>query len=408
MSLKERLNGKLNYVIPLFLFPVVATFGHAIAPNESVLFGRDWGVIGAFIFALLTFALWLPQKKVAGSWHRTQLCFFWILITAWLFQSISAHLDSRGFNTSAILFPFAIWILMAKKPSSKMLHQAFIWFLYSLVTISLLAFVLGMTDVMPNGFNFPDSAANRLPVLNDLFGVTTRWAGPFGSVNLAAPIGALLFVAGFTLKGINRVVIVSGGLGVLTLSQGRTSLAAALLALTVLLAYSKTVQNHRYAKQVRLGAGLITVSSLMLYIVLIDPTLNGRTPVWNNFLRLFTQDPLFGIGTSGLEGYLAAGVTRSEVVLYSHGHNVLIDISVRYGIFLVILTIAAFTIAAIISWRARAQDSGKTLALIVFFFTAGLAETIFSWQYFSAYTVVFIYVVTVSDQISAKKKILTR
>jgi len=141
------------------------------------------------------------------------------------------------------------------------------------------------------------------------------------------------------------------------------------------------------------------LSSLIIYIAVLDPTLAGRTPIWNNFLQLFTENPLFGIGTSGLEGYISAGLPSSEVILYSHGHNVLLDIAVRYGIFLVILTIAALTIATLISWRARTRDSGKTLALIIFLLVAGLAETIYSWQYFSVYTVVMVYIVAWSDQI---------
>jgi O-antigen ligase len=212
-------------------------------------------------------------------------------------------------------------------------------------------------------------------------------------------------VAGFTLKEINRVVIVAGGLGVLTLSQGRTSAFAALFALAVLFACSERVQKLKYKMPIRLGVGLFMFSSLIVYIAVLDPTLAGRTPIWSNFLRLFVEDPLFGIGTSGLEGYIAAGLPSTEVILYSHGHNVLLDMAVRYGVFLVILTIAALAIAGALGWRSRFADSGKTFALIVFLFVASLAETIFSWQYFSVYIVILIYVVAIAvEQHSVKKE----
>jgi len=401
----ERVLSKFNYVVPLFLIPVVATFGLAVAPNEPVFFGRDWGIIGAFAMAFIAFVLWLPYKKNQEPWSGMQLSFFTLLVTSWLFQSVSTHLDGRTYNISAFLVPAAIFLFVIKRPNSKMLRQAFIWSLYGLVIISALALVLGSSGLIPNGFEGPDSGWSRLPILGDLFNISTRWAGPFGSVNYAAPIGALLLVAGFTLKGINRVVIVAGGLGVLTLSQGRTSAFAALFALAVLFAYSERVQKLKYKMPIRLGAGLFMFSSLIVYIAVLDPTLNGRTPIWSNFLRLFVEDPLFGIGTSGLEGYIAAGLPSSEVILYSHGHNVLIDMAVRYGIFLVILTIAALTIAAIISWRARRRDSGETLALLVFLIMAGLAESIYSWQYLSVYTVVMVYLVTVPDRISVQKNL---
>ncbi len=162
--------SKLNYVIPLFLVPVAATFGLAIAPNKPVLFGRDWGIIGAFVMALCAFLLWLPYKKVQDPWSKLQRWFFSLLVVAWLFQSVRTHLDGSVFNTSAILLPLAVVMLVIKRPEPRMIQQAFICLLYGLVIISLAALILGSLGLIPNGFYGSDSGISRVPILRTHLG----------------------------------------------------------------------------------------------------------------------------------------------------------------------------------------------------------------------------------------------
>ena len=35
--------NRFNYLIPLFLIPIVGTFGHYVAPNEAIFKGQDLG-----------------------------------------------------------------------------------------------------------------------------------------------------------------------------------------------------------------------------------------------------------------------------------------------------------------------------------------------------------------------------
>ncbi len=48
---------KLNYVVPLFLIPVVGTFGHYLAPNVPIFRSQDWGIVFSFVFALFAILL---------------------------------------------------------------------------------------------------------------------------------------------------------------------------------------------------------------------------------------------------------------------------------------------------------------------------------------------------------------
>ena len=121
--------------------------------------------------------------------------------------------------------------------------------LYGLLLIGLLSLLLGEIGLTSIGFYGVDSGVWRIPLLGDIFGIETRWAGPFWSVNHAAHIGGLLLVSGFLFAGANRALISFGGLLVLTLSQGHTTLVAVLAAGLVLAAYSNAVAQSAHRIQ---------------------------------------------------------------------------------------------------------------------------------------------------------------
>jgi len=66
--------NRFNYLIPLFLIPIVGTFGHYVAPNEAIYKGQDWGIIGSFLLAGIAVLLWLP-RRFDFNWNRTHLIF---------------------------------------------------------------------------------------------------------------------------------------------------------------------------------------------------------------------------------------------------------------------------------------------------------------------------------------------
>jgi O-antigen ligase len=127
----------------------------------------------------------------------------------------------------------------------------------------------------------------------------------------------------------------------------------------------------------------------------MDPTLAFRTPIWSDYLGLAHDSILTGVGTSGVNQYLADSATaQPEKIVYSHGHSIYIDGLTRYGIFWLILTLAVFAVAFYAVWKARNGFLGsRGLALVTFIFFAGLTETIFSWAYVYIYLLALILVV---------------
>lgn len=380
-----------NYLIPLFLIPVAANFGSSLAPGEAILFGQGWGILASFSLAGVAICMWLFTYRNSDQWMSLQKIFLVALGITWTCQTVITYLDHQAFNYSAFLLPLTAILLYFKKPTSGMIIQAFKWFLNGLVVIALMSLILGSFDLYPNGFAAADSGLSRIPILSDLFDINTRWAGPFASVNLAAPVGGLLIVAGFTTRGITRSVSIIGGFLILLLSQGRTSIFATLVGISIVAMYSNRFQTLNHRTIIRASIVLALALSLFTYIYIADRTLAARTYIWDNFIQLFWTQPITGIGTSGLEEYIALGGESVNSILYSHGHNVMIDIATRYGVILLALTLGLFATAILITWKPRVTNNARPLAILAFVIFAGLAETIHDWQYLSIFTVAIIY-----------------
>ena len=384
--------NRFDYLIPLFLIPIVGTFGHYFAPNEAIFKGQDWGIVGSFLLAGITVLLWLP-RRFNVNWNRTHLIFFVISLALWLLQTISTQLDQSLFNLTAFIFPLVIVLIWAKNPESVMMSKAFLFMLYGLLLIGLLSLLLGETGLAPNGFYGVDSGGSRIPFISDIFGIETRWAGPFGSVNYAAPVGGLLLVSGFAFAGANRALISLGGLLVLTLSQGRASLVAVLVAGLVLTAYSDVVVQSAHRIQYRLLLVFGPAIALGIYIFTQDPTLAFRTQIWLNFFELFLSRPLTGVGFSGVGQYVNEKMLSDPLfVPHNHAHSVYLDLAARYGVLALFLTLGLFVTVFTVAWRRRLSNKGTGLSIFIFVIIAGISETIYSWQYCTVYFLTLIYV----------------
>jgi hypothetical protein len=267
---------------------------------------------------------------------------------------------------------------------------------YSLLAISALSLVLGGSGAMPDGFEVTDSGDQRVALLEWL-GVTNRWGGPFGSVNYASPAGGLVLVIGMGQRRWNRVVLVAGGFGMLTLGAGRSAVIAVVAALVVLFLSSAWVSRltwHRGLRVGTIGAGLVL---LVGYIVFLDPTLNGRTRIWSDFLVLVRTSPVTGVGESGILAFVGERTGTEGFVPHTHGHSVLFDGILRYGLVMGVLIVIIFAFALWAGGRSLRRGAPLPLALGVYVIAAGLTETIHGWGYWSIYLVTLVWIVLSSD-----------
>lgn len=378
------------YLWVIFAIPAVATFGHAIAPGQAVFKGQDLGIIADIVATVLAIALWVPYRRT-GRWSNAVFVLLAVVLVAWLYEIIRIQWDQSLFNETVITVPVAVALIALKPVTKHDLGKTLLVLAYSLLAISLASLVLGGLGWMPNGFEVTDGGAGRVPFLS-MVGVPNRWGGPFESVNYASPIGGLLIVIGASRRGWNRWVILAGGIVILALGQARTSIFATVAALLVLVMWSPVVTRLPRPPMIRcLIAGVAAVVGT-LYVAVVDPTFNGRTPIWSDFLALWHLNPVFGSGDSGVRAYIESRI-GTGLITHNHAHSVLLDALARYGIVLALLTLVIFGIAAYASIRALKSGEPSPLAITVFVILAGSAETLHSWEYWTAYMASVVWVV---------------
>ena len=379
----------------LFSIPAVSTFGHYLAPNRPFFKGHDLGVLSALALTLVAAILWVPFVR-RRRWPTLTLVFLGTLGVAWIYQITRIQLDGSLFNLGAFGVPIALTAIAFKPVSRQDLYLAVTVFGYSLAVVSLLALLLGEVGVTPSGFDVSDAGADRTGLLSAL-GLETRWGGPFGSVNYASPVGGVLVVLGATIRGLNRWVFLITGILILTLGQGRTTVFALVLAGLVVVLFSERFRclKHRIRWRIVIVAGVLI--SLILYIILIDPTFNGRTPIWIDFYELFMTSPLVGVGETGVLEFVSNNVGEPGFVPHTHGHSVLLDGATRFGLIFALFTVGIYGIALTLGIRALPTGGPGPLGISVFVIAAGSAETIHSWIYWSIYMVILVCAVLIAS-----------
>jgi hypothetical protein len=344
--------------------------------------GQDLGVLATLGASAVVVLLWIPFRG-DGRVRGLPLAFIAVSCAAWLVGLLRIQADDSLFTEGVVAVPVILVALALKRPSSRDLRIALLVLAYGLSLASVLSIPLGRLGWIPDGFEGVDSALCRLSFLCDLTGGLPRWAGPFGSVNYAAPIGAFLVVVGLMFRRGNRWLLCVSGILVLVLSQGRTALFALLVALLILFLGSSQIRHRAHARLITwvtiVAFGVLTV----IYIVVVDPTLNGRTAIWGSFLQLWRTSPMTGVGDSGVTTFLTDSGTSVTV---NHAHSVFIDLLIRSGIVPTVLGVCALLLAVLATARVLRARGPAPLALVAFVIAAGLTETTYGWIYWSVYS----------------------
>lgn len=382
------------YLWVLFAIPAVSQFGHYLAPNEPILKGHDYGIVAAAVLTIVAAGLWIPYQK-CGSWPRSALLFFVIAAIAWAYQILRIQLDGSLFALTVFVLPAALVLVAFKRPSP---HDVWIalWVLgYSLLAIAALSLVLGTLGLTPDGFLVSHGVPSRVPWLAEI--APTRWGGPFGSVNYAAPVGGFLVLIGLSGKRRAGVPLIIGGLLILILSQGRTALFALVVAGAVQVLWGQRVAARAHARLIRVSVLGSLAAALVGYIIFVDRTFNGRVDVWRHFANTFDDSPLVGIGDSGVLKHVEEFVRLENVVPHTHAHSVLLDTYMRFGVILAALGIILYVLSLRATIRGLAQVGSGPLSIVVFVIAAGLTETVYAWAHWSVYLVALTWAVMVSS-----------
>ena len=361
------------YLSALFSTVVVAQFAQYLWPTAIVLKGQPAGVVVQFVGFGIAVVLWWLYRPTDSR----PRAFAWLVgawASLWVVTVGLSVLHGDLFNLTAILVLPSLAMIWLKKPSLPAMFIAGDSFALALVLVAIASQLLdfaGIKELHYEGWN-------RWPLLTDITGPIGRWEGPFGNVNYAGPIGAFLVVWGLLRSGWRRALFVLAGAVIILVSDSRTSMLSCAVGVAVLIAVAPRLGAFRTPLLLRVAAPVAVALAFFGYVLVIDPTLNLRTPVWEVFLSQWRTSPVSGVGASGIQSAIDAGTLQSWA---NHGHNLLIDPLMRYGLLGVVALIAVIIVSGVIATKAARLGVAASAVLLATCLADGISEDLVDWRY---------------------------
>lgn len=360
----------------LFLLALTIIFGQFFfySFEERILFkGQSVGILFVLFMTLLTFTVWLLFRPTSRMQRGPAVV---LIATAllWLIVTLRIVSQNGAFNYTAFATPVIVLMLILKPPnfreSIRFGDTVALLFSLSIVTTQVLD-LAGWRDSR-------EDIVTRWST--SIFGITGpfRWEGMFSDPNLAGFIGAFLFIYGLSRRpNWLRVSMPVMGTLVIVASESRSAYVAASAGLiTIFILRSNNWKN--LPRWSAIAIGLASLFALFVFIITIDPTLNGRVPIWRASFLLVPEEPLIGIGSDGFR-------TAAQESLIPWGnvdaHSIVFDPLVRNGIVAGAVALLILAASAVLTFRARTTDFGLSLSVFVTFLAGGLTYTVTSWQY---------------------------
>lgn len=297
-----------------------------------------------------------------------------IALMSFLWSDYSSVSLTKGITTLQTTF-FGLY--MASRFSSKQQLQMLAWVLGIIAVFSLL-FTLG----------FPGAAIET--------GANPgSWRGPFVQKNVLARIvvlGAIVFLL-LALESRRNRYWLWGGLGLCVLLILLTGSKTALLLFLVIVLLLPLYKALRWAdtKLIPLLITLVLVCGSLAVLVTgnwenlllglgRDPTLSGRTDLWELAIELIAKRPWLGYGYQGFwqDGGGAEIIWKAEGYKPPHAHNGFVNITLDLGLiglFLFLLTIAV-TYFRSIAWLRTGKTTVELWPIfyVTFFFMYNHSE----------------------------------
>jgi len=145
----------------------------------------------------------------------------------------------------------------------------------------------------------------------------------------------------------------------------------------------------------------IVVVIAVVVVTVTDGAFDVRLTVWSNFIGLWSQSPISGIGTSGVYEFINNQTVR-DFVPYTHAHSVLLNGAVLYGAVWGLLLLFILVSILVLAWKATKTGGSGPLAVTVHVILSGIAETTHNWSAWTLYSAALITVLVSVDQSSPR------
>lgn len=320
--------------------------------------------------------VWLlsPWRVAQSKWLQA---FFVITLVGWLTRWALAESRDDLLDLTVYLYPVAVVMLWMKLPSHhdmRIILFTLAWTATGLLIWTRFSELVGWIPMAPVS---PDLVAFEigeywLP-LSGTLGPEGRWPGPTGGNAYTGALGALLLVLATVLRSKFSLLFGLTGVLVLLLTSSRGSIAAAGAGLAVALLFG----NARILTRLSFGQrGVLAAlggTVVILLVVRTNTGLTGRTTFWLDFIDLWRQSPLTGVGTTGyLEGTNWTATAGSA-------HSLFIDELSRNGAVGFILLMVGFALAVILAFKAARLNESGPLAILSAIAVMSLVNTPINW-----------------------------
>jgi hypothetical protein len=343
--------------------------------------GQSLGIIFPIIGIGLGAMLWLFYRSETRA-TRGFIFFGISLFALWAYVTLRSLSLNEPYNYNAWLLPFFLLMVIFKPPTRNDTLKSADYFVFGILVIAAMSHVLHVTGIylFPHYLNETLAYTSRLPEIVEKLlpmqslGLDYRWAGPFGSVSDAGPMGAIIFSYGLFRTGFTRIVSLSGGLFILVFAFSFSSIFATLAAIGFLVAVklSNRFPDRRTSISTGIFSGIFLV--IMTYIWFFNQDLNGRTQIWVQYISEFPNHLFLGAGSEFMS-------TQTDILSHDHAHNLYFDTLLRYGaVGFILFLILLFAIARL-TWKSLKTGSSLPIIILIVFALCIVGESLVLWRY---------------------------
>lgn len=361
------------YLLVLFAGIVIAEFLDYLFRSQPWVFGQPPAVLVMLGAVAVSVLLWLLTKAQGRMTGLTLVVLLGMLVL-WVAVLVNYRLDNAAFTYAAITAPIILLMLIMKPPGAKEAWRL-ADFTFALIGIlALLAQILdwvGLREARTTIYS-----RWSLPFTDLDLGY--RWEGFFGDPNNAGLMGAILVVYGLHRRGWLRGGLLATGALVVLFSESRTSLVALAAGVLVTVLTSRPYRALKLAPWITTAIASTAAAAATVLVFLTDPSLNGRAQIWEAYLTLWQESPVFGVGPDGLGSAISNGEIPWDTI---DGHSVLFDALTRHGLLVAVLIAAILLGALAQAWRAKNSDAGTSLSIIAAWLFGALTYTLTEWLY---------------------------
>ena len=336
----------LAYQVAILMFPTSSLAG---IPVPVLL------LLGILVWMIAAWAKCPPS----GRWGALATTFFVLGLALWAYTAIGGAIQGATLVGATIAVPVALLLLLLRRPDEYSIWRASDAFAWAFVGACPSSSFSRSWAWCPPGTRCTRSTSWTWPPwtgpttgspFTDLLGLDGRWGGPLRHPNPTGGVAAVLLVYGFMRPPVKNLVFSGTGVLVLLLTCSRSAYAAAALGLVVIAVLPGwRVQpwwRPTARRIVALGIG-VALGLRVVWWVQADPGLMGRGQMWPDFLSLWPQSRVFGVGEAAIIRAVEAGDLPPWA---THGHNLYIDTLVRYGIVGVAVTVVLLGVVTVLAF----------------------------------------------------------